>query len=212
MRRAALAAAAALALASAPLLGQQPTTPGRPDTTRNTRPDTIRADSTRLRISPRAAFVRSLLIPGWGQISAGSPKSAAVFIALQGGSDYMLVRTISRLNQARSLERRQNTAARDSIFTALTEAGKDSLVNVYKADPSLLQPKLDTLSSAHWLALSRKKQREDWITLAVFWTLASAADALVLAELSDFPAEVGVEPRAGGGMFLRVALPVRKPW
>ena len=49
------------------------------------------------------------------------------------------------------------------------------------------------------LVESREEQREDWITLSVFWLLASGADAYVAAQLADFDEHVGVSPTPGGG-------------
>ncbi len=63
----------------------QPTT-AKPDSTAGQAPDT----TPRL-ISPRAAFLRSVIVPGWGQISAHAYNRAAVFITLQSASWYMLV-------------------------------------------------------------------------------------------------------------------------
>lgn len=230
MRRILLSGAVAALLATAPAAAQQPTVPRQPtpaaaDTSR--RPaaaprdtsarDTTAADTTaRRRVSPGVAFYRSLLIPGWGQISTGAYRRAAVFITLQGASDFMLIKTLNKLKQAENREktlRPQAFKAWVDSLNALKTPADSAKAKSYLDSPTAQTALLDTLAAAgHGLVVSRKKQREDWITLAVFWTLASAADALVLAELSDFPAEVGVEPRAGGGMFLRVALPVRKPW
>jgi hypothetical protein len=216
------AGAAIFLFIAAPLLGQQTPPRPRPDSARADtavtrvvapRIDSARADSSHLRVQPRTAFIRSLLLPGWGQISAGANKSAAVFIGLQAASDFMLVKTIKKLNDAQSLEPADRTRLQDSLFKFLAAPGGDTIkLHSYQTNPALLQLKLDSISPAHSLVLSRKKQREDWITLAVFWTLASAADAFVVAQLSDFPADVMVEPRSGGGMLLRIGIRARRPW
>jgi hypothetical protein len=217
MQRSFCAGAAILLLTAAPLLGQQTPPRPRPDSARADtavartvapRVDSARADSSRLKVQPRTAFIRSLLLPGWGQISAGATKSAAVFIGLQAASDFMLVKTIRKLNDARSIER-DSTAA---LFKALAAKGDTAAANLYKSNPTALNAALDSAGPAHSLVVSRTKQREDWITLAVFWTLASAADAFVVAQLSDFPADVMVEPRSGGGMLLRIGIRARRPW
>ena len=221
MRPGVYVGAAILLLTAAPLLGQQTPPRPRPDSARADtaitrvvapRIDSVRADSSRLRVQPRTAFIRSLLLPGWGQISAGATKSAAVFIGLQAASDFMLVKTIKKLNDARTIERGERSSIQDSIFHALATGGDTATLNRYLKNPALLQPVLDTLAPTHSLVVSRTKQREDWITLAVFWTLASAADAFVVAQLSDFPADVMVEPRSGGGMLLRIGIRARRPW
>lgn len=214
MRRTASLVVAALLLTSTALVAQQTPPAPRRDTTvqvdttrgrtriRAQAVDSSRADTSRLRVRPRTAFIRSLLVPGWGQFSAGATKSAIVFVSLQAASDFMLVKTIGRLNDARAAERDTSAA----LLRRLTAAGDTATLNRYNRNPDALNAAVDSLGSYHGLVLSRKKQREDWITLAVFWTLASAADAFVVAQLSDFPADVQVEPREGGGMLFRVGI------
>jgi hypothetical protein len=58
----------------------------------------------------------------------------------------------------------------------------------------------------------RLAQREDWITLSVFWLFFSGADAFVAAHLRDFDEHVGVSPAASGGLQLQVNVPTgRRP-
>ena len=42
------------------------------------------AKASRSDPSPRGAFLRSLLVPGWGQLAVGTPKRAAVFAIIEG--------------------------------------------------------------------------------------------------------------------------------
>ncbi|MGH7555350.1 MAG: hypothetical protein ACREMQ_20295, partial [Longimicrobiales bacterium] len=50
--------------------------------------DTVAQDTLR-GPSPRGAFLRSLLIPGWGQASVGSYTRGGIFFAIQSTSGYM---------------------------------------------------------------------------------------------------------------------------
>ncbi|MFQ5530194.1 MAG: hypothetical protein ACE5FP_07570 [Gemmatimonadota bacterium] len=58
------------------------------------------------------------------------------------------------------------------------------------------------------LADSRREQREDWIVLAGFWSLASAVDAWVSAHMWGFEGEVVPPPDGALGMAYRVSIPV----
>ena len=53
----------------------------------------------------------------------------------------------------------------------------------------------------------RRNQREDWIALAVFWSLASAVDAWVGAHMYGF--EVVPPPDGSAGLAVRYQVPVR---
>ena len=59
------------------------------------------------------------------------------------------------------------------------------------------------------LADSRREQREDWIVLAGFWSLASAVDAWVSAHMWGFEGEVVPPPDGSIGMAYQVSIPVR---
>lgn len=232
MRRFLLAGAFTALMVAAPATAQQPTTPRQPtppaadtarraparDTTAAVAPDTMLVDTTpRHRVKPGVAFYRSLLIPGWGQISGGAYKRAAVFITLQGASDFMLIKTLKKVSDA---EKRNDLLAgplQDSILKKLNAPGRtaadSTLAAKYARSPALLRAAVDSLDgSGHALVVSRKKQREDWITLALFWTLVSGMDAFINAQLQDFPADIGVQPRQGGGMLIRATVPVRRFW
>jgi hypothetical protein len=154
-------------------------------------------DSTQRRFAPSKALLRSFLVPGWGQFSVGAYKRGAFFLAAQGSSYYMLVRTRSRLNQAEDKLETRITTVRDSLITA--------------NDTANLELRLDTLSSirsARSLADSRKRHMQDWITYTIFFTLASGVDAFVAAHLADFPAQVGAEPQRDGSVELKLSVPL----
>lgn len=149
------------------------TIPAAPDTT--VRDTTV---SARVGPSPGGAFLRSLVLPGWGQAELGSPGRGSVYFALEAASLWMVARSQQRLNSAlREQDFRRETGE-------LGEREESGLVN------------------------ARKQQREDWIVLAAFWALFSAADAYVGAYLRDFDANVGARPAEGGGTELRVSVPV----
>ncbi|HEX6751456.1 MAG TPA: hypothetical protein VF092_29460, partial [Longimicrobium sp.] len=107
-----------------------------PDTAAATRRRAAAADTTqqRYRVSPRGAFLRSLVIPGWGQSSIGAPGRGAVYFALESGSLWMVYKSNQKLQEAKELEATRH-------------------------EQGLLEPDR-TLP----LVRARRNEREDWIT------------------------------------------------
>jgi hypothetical protein len=170
------------------------------------RADTVR--DTIQRITPRKAFFRSVLVPGWGQFSVDANRRGAIFVALQSTSWFMLGKTLHKYSEAKDLAEERSAAARDSIEALMRT---DTVLNRRFSNPDTLQAKIDStlsVSRARRLINSRRQQRQDWITYTLVLTLASGVDAYVAAHLADFPATVGAEPRIGGGMNLRVGIPL----
>ncbi len=71
-----------------------------PDSNSALAPDTIPLDSSRAP-SPAGAMIKSLLIPGLGQISLGRKLTAAVFVAFEGAAIAMVLKSQRELNDAR---------------------------------------------------------------------------------------------------------------
>ncbi len=198
MKRALLFTLCFLFCSSAAVYAQQrPTPPTTP----------LLADSAR-RITPGNAFYRSLLIPGWGQASAGAYVRGGTFFALQSASAYMMLKTMSRLADAREIEVRRVSAATDSLQALIRANPQDS---IRLSDPVRFLAALDSvpgLQQIRGLIDSRKEQRQDWITYTLVLTLASGIDAFVAAHLANFPAAVEATPRVGGGANLEVRFPL----
>lgn len=55
-------------------------------------------------ISPMGAFFRSLVLPGWGQVSVDQPGRGAFYFAMEAGTLWMLLKTNSKLNAAKSAD------------------------------------------------------------------------------------------------------------
>ncbi|HEX5870536.1 MAG TPA: hypothetical protein VFY65_08980 [Longimicrobium sp.] len=149
------------------------------------RPFQVRGDTvptvpdSLLRITPRGAFLRSLVLPGWGQSELGATGRGGVYFMLESGSLWMVLKSHQKLQEARELE----TIARET-----GEIGP---------------------TAKHPLVRDRENQREDWITLSIFWLFFSGADAFVAAHLQDFDVHVNAVPRPnGGGTELRATVPV----
>jgi hypothetical protein len=172
-------ALAGLAIAPAHAAAQdpQPADSVRPSAPREARP--TQPDTAPPRISPRGAFVRSLVLPGWGQSELGAPGRGAVYFFLEAGSLWMWYTADQKLDEARE---------RQAILRDLGQLAPDARTPLVR---------------------DRENQREDWITLSVFWLFFSGADAFVAAHLQDFDVHVNAVPRPnGGGTELRATVPV----
>ncbi len=129
--------------------------------------DTSRAAAA-ARITPKGAFLRSLVLPGWGQSAIGSPGRGSVYFAMEATSLWMVYKSRRKLGAAREQEEWLHETGQ------LEEERHTGLVN------------------------SREQQVEDWITLAGFVLLFNAADAFVAAHLGDFDARIGTLPTPRG--------------
>ncbi len=178
-------------------------------------PDSAAAADARIGPSPAGAFVRSLLVPGWGQAAHGAYVRGGAFFTLQTGSWFMLVKTMGKLAEARSIEVRRVGLVRDLVrdsLLALAEAEPERAERY--ADPRALELDVqraaeqdERVTDIRGLVHAREEQREDWIAMTIFVTLMSGVDALVNAHLSDFPARVAVDPLPGGRFTVGVTLP-----
>lgn len=129
-------------------------------------------------VSARGAFVRSLLLPGWGQAYAGAPGRGSVYFGLASGSAWMTY-----------VARRQ-----------LAEARREQ---AWLRETGALLPTQETE-----FALARARQVEDWTALTIFLFFFAGADAYVAAYLADFDERIGVLPTPEGGMRFQVTLPL----
>ncbi|HYH79079.1 MAG TPA: DUF5683 domain-containing protein [Longimicrobium sp.] len=159
-------------------LGERQRQPMVPDTARARRPAVTDSSQQRYRISPRSAFLRSLVLPGWGQSSIGASGRGAVYFALESGSLWMLYKADQKLDEAKRLEQSRR-------------------------DEGLLQP-----GQPLPLVRARRNEREDWITLSVFWFFFSGADAFVSAYLRDFDSHVDVGAAPTGGVQFGAVVPL----
>jgi hypothetical protein len=197
--------------AAAPAHAQQrDTTTQRRDTTAHAPAktqvgDTAAADTMPKHITPRSAFFRSVLLPGWGQLSVGANRRAVAFITLQSTSWYMLVKTLNKVSAAHKRINEVRAIAKDSLLADTTTAAKTRYAN---ADS--LKLAIDTFTivkNKQKLLHSREEQRQDWITYTLFLTLASGVDAFVAAQLADFPATITTRRDVNGAYQLKVTVP-----
>lgn len=195
-RRVTLAACMALLLGPVGVWGQDPVL--EPDTMLIA--DTIPSELP----SPRGAFVRGLLVPGWGHVYVEEYTRGAVYGSLQAASWFMLVRTLRRLDDVRDREERLIPLVLRAADSANAAAG--SLAELVSREEALEAD--PTLRDTRKLVSAREQQRQDWITYTIFFTFAGAIDAYVTAHLKDFPADVIAQPGIDGRMNLGVQIPI----
>lgn len=154
--------------------------------------------------SPRGAFLRSLVVPGWGHAAIGAYHRGAFYAAAESGTLYALVRTRLRLSEARERADLRERALRRSLEAEGV------------TDPTVVDERLGSdpaLTDARGLVSARESQQEDWVALGIFLMFLGGADAYVSTHLANFPEpiEVGLLPGPSGGVQLAVRIPVRGP-
>lgn len=162
-----------------------------------------------LPISPRGAFLRSLVLPGWGHLSVDSHGRAAFYMAAQGGTVWMLAKSILRQRSAQRFRDAEDHLVRDELLARGVQS-PDSLRVLAAQDPRI----------ERWeeLVEIRGEQVEDWLALGIFLSLLGATDALVAAHMADYPEPLrfSIAPRLGpgraaGAWELRLRLPFAVP-
>jgi hypothetical protein len=171
------------------------------------------AAGSRPPLTPGGAFIRSVVVPGWGQSAFDAYTRGGIYFSGWTANWFMNFKNQVRLTEARNRLDLRTTQIRamliadspnpDSMRAVLDTT--NILPNAVRADP--------IGSDLQGLVRSREQQREDWIAWSIFWVLASGVDAFVTAHLSEFPAAIDLEPQPGGGVSLRleVPLPRRRP-
>jgi len=152
-------------------------------------------------LSPRRAFLTSLLLPGYAQTVFGRSKAAMLFAVVEIGSIGMARKSAQDLQEAKALR-------------------GDSVVATYKIDPvtglAQIDPKTglpipDTYIASRYTddrVKARRTHYEDWIAAIIFNHLFSGADAYVAANLWDFKTNIGVIARSRAvGIYATVAWP-----
>jgi hypothetical protein len=136
-------------------------------------------------MSPRRAFLTSLVLPGYAQTVFGRDRAAMLFAVIEIGSLGMARKAAMDLADAKGLSR-------------------DSIVDTYKIDPAtglaIIDPKTglpipDTFVFSRYTEdriRARRTHYEDWVAAIVFNHLFAGADAYVAANLWDFKTNIGV--------------------
>lgn len=152
-------------------------------------------------VSPGGAFLRAMLVPGWGHAALGSYNRAGFYLAVETLTGYGVVRTWMLLSEARSRLRFREQVAREDLAA-------QGIV-----DPTAVEEALEdnpTLRNLRGLVQAREGQREDLLAFGIFLVFLSGIDAYVSGHLADFPAplEIGGGEGPAGGLDVSLRLPV----
>ncbi|MEO8909104.1 MAG: hypothetical protein ABI408_02600 [Gemmatimonadaceae bacterium] len=135
-------------------------------------------------MTPRRAFLTSLILPGYAQTVFGRDHAAMLFTVIEIGAIGMARKSAQDLAEARSL-------AHDSVVATYKI---DPLTGVAQIDPKTKLPIPDTYNASRFTPdriKARRTHYEDWIAALIFNHLFSGADAYVAANLWDFNANIG---------------------
>jgi hypothetical protein len=156
-------------------------------------PQPAKTDTPKPPMSPRRAFLASLLIPGYAQNVFGRDRAAMLFAVIEIGSIGMARKSAMDLAEAKAF-------AGDSIVATYKI---DSQTGLAILDPKTGLPVPDTYIASRFTpdrVKARRTHYEDWVAAIIFNHLFSGADAYVAANLWDFKANIGVvaTPRSAG--------------
>lgn len=153
-----------------------------------------------LPISPGGAFLRAVLVPGWGHVAIGSYTRGGFYMGAQAATIYTFLRTRSRIGEAQ-----ERVLLRETVL-------RRGLAAEGVTDPDEIDTRLaddDILTELRNLQEKRKGQREDLLAFGIFLVLLSSADAYVSAHLARFPEPLVLDPDPGTGrMDVGLRLPI----
>ncbi len=131
-------------------------------------------------ISPKRAFLSSLVLPGYGQSRLDRGTSGALFASVELAALVMVRRSQADLREARRF--RLDTLPVEFEVSGGVARATGRLPSSYTAD----------------LVRTRRLQVEDWLAVLAFNHLLGAADAFVSAQLWEVPLAVGVTSGRNG--------------
>jgi hypothetical protein len=203
MKHFALPVLLALGLALGPALGLTPQSLAAQDVLGGEEvSDTTPQALVRRPVSPGGAFLRSILVPGWGQASVGAYNRAGFYFGVDAASAWMFFKTRRTLDSARKILGRVEA----EVTAQVVSAGVSDLQKIAAALDDNEQ-----VTDARALVEARSQQREDWLAFGLFMVLIGGADAFVAGHLADFPDALKtgfrVTPDGGFEAGLSVTLP-----
>ncbi len=152
-------------------------------------------------VSPGGAFLRAVLVPGWGHASIGSHGRGGFYVAAQAGTAYMLVRSRSRRADAqRVVDMREELVLQRLALEGVTDPAE--VAAALEDDEDIVR--------ARTLRNARQQQFEDWTAFGIFLVLIGGVDAFVSAHLQEFPAPVELQytPLPEGRLELGLRVPI----
>ncbi|MEO7220589.1 MAG: DUF5683 domain-containing protein [Gemmatimonadaceae bacterium] len=144
----------------------------------------------RIPISPRRAFITSLLVPGLGQYRLGRSKAWKLFGVIEAGAIGMSLKSFNDLRKA-------TDARSDTVLVPRVDpvTGNPVIDPVTGLPVTMSVPRNQNLADR---VRARRTHLEDWLAVIAFNHLFSGADAFVAANLADFDTNVNVTSRGIG--------------
>jgi hypothetical protein len=139
--------------------------------------DTVSRSAPPPPLSPRRAFLYSLLLPGYSQSVLGRPTAGAIFVLSESIALAMLRESKADLDEARRLR-----------TDSLVVVGFDATGAAIRA----ASPYTDELIDV------RRGHVEDWVAFIIANHLFAAADAYVGAHLWDLPSQISLRQTREG--------------
>lgn len=140
-------------------------------------------------VTPRRAFLYSLVVPGAGQAALDRHFWGGAFFFAEGLSLALVYRTAEELRLARQFRA-------DSVAeTYQVDAGGQPVLGG-DGRPVVATWTVSQYSAARVRA--RRTHYEDWLAVLIFNHLIAGADAFVAAQLWDLPARIGVRAAPNG--------------
>ncbi|MEP6764300.1 MAG: hypothetical protein ABJB66_08330 [Gemmatimonadaceae bacterium] len=160
----------------------------RSDTAKRERPAISRAliaAPSKPPLTPRRAFVYSLILPGLGQSRLDRGSAGAFFALIELGALAMVQKSTTDLHEARKF-------SGDSLPENYTISATGTIVGT------------GVFNSKFPVALvnTRRLHVEDWFAALAFNHLISGADAYVAAHLWEVPLSLGAAPTKGGAVLV----------
>jgi hypothetical protein len=149
-------------------------------------------------LTPRRAFLYSLVVPGSAQTILGRPRTAAIFVTVEALAITLARKSANDLREAKRF-------ARDSIIAGYQIDATTGLAVLDSTGRPIPTGYLPNRFAGDRVA-ARRTHLEDWIATLVFNHLLSGAEAFVSAQLWDLPAQVSME-RTAGVTFLKARIP-----
>ena len=140
-------------------------------------------DSARPPISPKRAFLYSLLVPGYGQSVLDRPIAGGMFFAAEVTWIALATKSAFDLRYARAHER-------DSLV-ATYETNQDGTIRVDTLGIPIAKYLPNRYATERVAA--RRKHLEDYYALLIANHLLAGAEAFVSAQLWDLPAHVSIK-------------------
>ena len=151
-------------------------------------------------VTPRRAFLYSLMVPGAGQAALDRHFVGGMYFLAEGLSLALVHRSAEDLRLAIQFRA-------DSVPSTYEVTGTGQQVLGSDGRPVVATWFVSRYSAA--MVRARRTHYEDWIAVVVFNHLFSGADAYVAAQLWDLPAHLGVRTAPDGSTAVVATLRFR---